>query len=176
MKKDLEYYMACPYRIEIEPIPPTKGGGYAASVPELGRFAVCADGETIEKAVTNLEAIKRERLADYLDKGLAIPEPKAEEEPEYSGHFVVRIPKVLHRNLALSARKNGVSLNQYVSTMLASGLQEDRITTGYQSLASEIRLLRKQVCSFTYNLKTIPFDIVGLSVSRADDLETIQAA
>src|SRR5437016_14136947 len=36
-----------------------------------------------------------------------------------SGRFVVRIPRGLHAELARQARVEGVSLNQYVATLLA---------------------------------------------------------
>jgi hypothetical protein len=36
-----------------------------------------------------------------------------------SGRFVVRIPRGLHAELARQARDEGVSLNQYVATLLA---------------------------------------------------------
>jgi hypothetical protein len=36
-----------------------------------------------------------------------------------SGRFVVRIPRGLHAELARQARNEGVSLNQYVATLLA---------------------------------------------------------
>ena len=34
-------------------------------------------------------------------------------EDRYSGKFVVRVPKSLHRSLAAAAEREGVSLNQY---------------------------------------------------------------
>jgi antitoxin HicB len=123
--KNLDYYLGLPYRIEIQPIPVHDGGGYEASIPRLGRFAVRGDGETIPEALQNLEEIKRERLTAYIDDGLAIPEPEPDEE-SYSGKFVVRIPKYLHRELALRAKENDVSLNHLVSTILASGLRAAR--------------------------------------------------
>ena len=174
MKKDLEYYLSLGYRIEVDAIPAEKGGGYVASLPELGRFAVCADGETVEEAIHNLEGMKRERLTDYLERGIAVPEPSLE-ETEYSGHFVVRIPKQLHRDLALRAKKNGVSLNQYVSTSLAGGLQEDRSLLAYEHLTEEIRSLRAQVCGLPYSMEPISFGISLPPTIRADDLDEAQA-
>lgn len=119
--KTLDYYMALRYRIEIAPIPEEKGGGYEASIPELGRYAVCADGETIQEALVNLEAIKRDVLEDHLEEGLPIPEPMPKEE-DYSGKFVLRIPKSLHRELSQRAREDNVSLNQYTTAVLSAGL------------------------------------------------------
>ncbi len=99
MKKDLNYYMSLPYIVELKPIPVKDGGGFSASIPQLGRYSLLADGETIEEAFQNLEEIKKERFAEYIEAGLTIPEPERDEE-DYSGKFVVRIPKYLHRDLA----------------------------------------------------------------------------
>ena len=41
------------------------------------------------------------------------------EKRQYSGRLMARIPKDLHRELAEAAKKNGVSLNQYVVYKLA---------------------------------------------------------
>ena len=49
--------------------------------------------------------------------GQAIPEPAPKEE--YSGKFVVRLPRSLHRQLVESAEREGVSLNQLVNVALA---------------------------------------------------------
>ena len=45
------------------------------------------------------------------------PEPLAERT--YSGRFVVRVPPETHRELALKAAEEGVSLNRLVSARLA---------------------------------------------------------
>jgi hypothetical protein len=48
---------------------------------------------------------------------MPIPEPRPEEE--YSGKFVVRVPRSLHRELVETAEREGVSLNQYINVALA---------------------------------------------------------
>lgn len=40
-------------------------------------------------------------------------------QKEYSGNLMLRIPKELHRDLAIAAKRNGVSLNQYAAYKLA---------------------------------------------------------
>ena len=45
-----------------------------------------------------------------LENNLPIPIPK--DIDGYSGKFVVRIPKTLHKRLSIEADKEGVSLNQ----------------------------------------------------------------
>ena len=44
------------------------------------------------------------------------------EQPEkpYSGHFMVRVEPALHRALAVAARREGMSLDKFVSRTLAS--------------------------------------------------------
>ena len=122
MKKDLDYYVSLPYRIEVVPISPEEGGGYMATLPEVGRMAITGDGETPEEAIRDLETQKSERFAEYLKKAIPIPEPVPAEE--YSGRLMLRMPKSLHRDLAAQARENAVSLNQFVTYLLGRSIQK----------------------------------------------------
>jgi predicted HicB family RNase H-like nuclease len=64
---------------------------------------------------------------------------KPERDPDrqdYSGRFVLRMPKFLHRELVQSARKNSVSLNQYVCALLAMNFQPDQ-TAGASDVVRE---------------------------------------
>ncbi len=118
MGKNIEHYLSLPYKIEIVKIPKEEGGGYMARLPRFGEMGMVGDGETVEEAIKNLEEVKKERFRFYLKEGLEIPEPE-EDIDNYSGRFVVRLPRFLHRELARAAKENGVSLNQYVCTLLA---------------------------------------------------------
>lgn len=119
MEKNLEYYMNINYPIEILKIIEEEGGGFQASIPLLGKYAFLGDGETIEEAITNLEETKKYLFQKYLEQGIPIPEPVEEdEEKEYSGKFVLRIPSELHRYLSFEARKNKTTLNQYCLYLL----------------------------------------------------------
>ena len=46
-----------------------------------------------------------------LEGGFPVPQPI--NDSQFSGKFVLRIPKTLHARLAMEAEKEGVSLNQY---------------------------------------------------------------
>jgi hypothetical protein len=44
---------------------------------------------------------------------------------EYTGKFLVRIPRSLHRALVKIAKREGVSLNQFVASLLSAGLSNN---------------------------------------------------
>ena len=115
MKKDFNYYMSLNYPVEISVIPEDEGGGYFACIPLL--HGCMTDGETVEEAYTNLQDAKREWIIDMLNRGLPINEPNM--KPRFSGRFVVRVPKTLHRLLAEESEREGISLNQCVNNSLA---------------------------------------------------------
>ena len=126
MKKTLEYYMNLNYPIQIFKIPDDEGGGYSASIPILGEYAFLGDGDTIEEAIENLNEVKEALFKEYLEDGIYINEPD-EEEQEYSGRFLVRIPKKLHRDLVCQAKENDISLNQFVVYLLTKALELDSV-------------------------------------------------
>lgn len=84
MKKDIDYYMKLKYKIKIIHIPKNLGGGFNASIPQLGEYAFIGDGETEEEALKDLEETKREYFQDYIKKGIEIPEPEVEEQANAS--------------------------------------------------------------------------------------------
>ncbi len=51
------------------------------------------------------------------ERGAMIPEPVT--TANFSGKFVVRVPRTLHKELVTAARREGSSLNAYVSYLLA---------------------------------------------------------
>ncbi|QTA84191.1 toxin-antitoxin system HicB family antitoxin [Desulfonema magnum] len=122
MKKDLNYYLHLPYKIEIVPIPPEDGGGYEASLPEIGRFAIVGDGETPAEAIADLERIKAEQFSYYLERGTDIPEPNPEKEEKYGERLVIRFPEILHRQIILQSKKNGISPDEFILQSVSSVL------------------------------------------------------
>jgi antitoxin HicB len=116
MKRNLEYYLKLPYRIEIIPSPE---GGYAAKVVELP--GCISQGQTLEEVAVNIEDAKICWLEVALEEGMQIPEPIANNE-DYSGKLVVRMPKTLHRLLVERAKEENVSLNQYINFQLSKGI------------------------------------------------------
>lgn len=115
MMKTIDEYMRLPYRMELYPDPDE--GGYVVAFPALK--GCLSSGETVEEAVRNAEDAKREWLKSAIESGISIPEPDTGEE--YSGQFKLRIPKSLHRQLSLSAKREGISMNQYCLYLLSAG-------------------------------------------------------
>ena len=99
MKKTVEEYMKYPYTIELTP----GDDGYFVKVKELpGCMSV---GETRTEALEMIEDAMRGWLEVALEDGVAIPLPQA--------------MRSLHAELAQAAECEGVSLNQYMVTLLA---------------------------------------------------------
>jgi predicted HicB family RNase H-like nuclease len=71
-----------------------------------------------EAALQGIQQVVREVVADMQSSGEAVPVPLAEKT--YSGEFRVRIPPMVHRQLALLAAEQGVSLNRLASAKLAA--------------------------------------------------------
>ena len=76
-----------------------------------------SDGETIAEALDNIMEAKAEWFTYMLENDLPIPEPM--DITKYSGKFVVRIPKSLHKTISEQSKMEGLSLNQYVANSLA---------------------------------------------------------
>lgn len=74
-------------------------------------------GSSPVEALLGLMMLVSEVLADMAANGEKIPEPLSERI--YSGKFMVRVTKDLHRRLALEAAEQQVSLNRLVSDRLA---------------------------------------------------------
>jgi predicted HicB family RNase H-like nuclease len=74
--------------------------------------------ENRSAALEGIVNLVKDVVADLEANGEIIPEPLAERS--YSGKFQVRISPELHRQLAIEAAEEKVSLNRYVSYKLAS--------------------------------------------------------
>lgn len=75
--------------------------------------------ESRNAAIDGLEHLVAEVVADMGKTGELIPEPFAERR--FSGTFNIRIGEHLHRDLAMHAAEERMSLNQYVVKKLAAG-------------------------------------------------------
>lgn len=116
--KSFEYYMSLPYKVEV--IPEDDGSGFTAIVPELPGCMTCAD--TIEELWEMITEAKQLWIEVALEDAGHIPEPAPIEDEQYSGRFVVRLPRSLHRQLAQRAKWDDTSLNTLVVALLSDGM------------------------------------------------------
>ena len=112
--KTLEYYKSLKYPIELL----ETDEGTVVSHPDLpGCYSF---GETVAEAIRNLDEVRNLWLEGQYKAHGEVPEPRDDED--YSGKFVLRVPKWLHRNLEKTAKREGVSLNQLVVSLLSKGV------------------------------------------------------
>ena len=120
----IDEYMDKPYTIVLQHDRDDDGNeGFVASVEELpGAYS---QGATLEEAAINVRDAMEGWISVALEDGVEIPEPR--DPSAYSGRFLLRIPTSLHAELARRAEREGVSLNQYVSTTLAGAVGYGRV-------------------------------------------------
>ena len=118
--KSLEDYLAMeyPFRVIAEP-----EGGFTVVFPDLP--GCLTQVERIEDVGPIADDVRRGWIETAYAHGTEIPLPTYPEE--YSGKFNLRIPKSLHRTLAESAEREGVSLNQYILMLLSQRDHEARL-------------------------------------------------
>ena len=122
-QKDLNTYLNLPYSVRI--YPEVDGSGYTAEIPDLPGCITCAD--TLAEVWELIEDAKRGWLELALADGDPIPMPAPPIEEQPSGKFTVRVPRSLHRKLSEEARREGVSLNQFVTVTLAESVSARRV-------------------------------------------------
>lgn len=105
------------HSIQLSQLKNEDGGGWIATVKELK--GCVADGETADEALCNM----KETLSLWLDvaseRGMEVPKPSFFEEEQYSGRLSLSMPRSLHSVLAQQSEQEGVSLNQYIVSLLS---------------------------------------------------------
>lgn len=87
--------------------------GLCVEFPSLSWLAKSPD-----EALEGIRKIVRQAVADMRKNGETPPSPLSSRP--FSGKFVVRIPPDVHRELAVKAAEQGISLNRLISAKLSS--------------------------------------------------------
>lgn len=114
--KTVKDYIDLPYNYIIHPVTDESGIYFYARVLELDGCQ--STGDTFDEAYENLRDAMKGWIATKLEGGFDIPRPVGYED--FSGKFIVRIPKSLHYKLTIEAEQEGVSLNQYALYKLSN--------------------------------------------------------
>ena len=93
--------------------------GLCAEFPSLSWLA-----PTPDEALSGIQELVNGVLVGMRANGESPPAPLADRT--YSGRFMVRVPPETHRELAIEAAEEGVSLNRLVSARLANSARTDR--------------------------------------------------
>jgi antitoxin HicB len=127
--KIAEVYLKKPYSRIL--IPDEESGTYTAIISE---FPGCiAQGDTPQEAYDHLEDAAKDWIEAALDLKQEIPSPS--QSLSFGGKILVRLPKSLHRQLALIAEREGVSLNQFIVSSLS---EKVGAFTLYDNLAQKL--------------------------------------
>ena len=134
-----QYYLSLRYPVTVRELAPEDGGGYMASIPQLGSATFVADGETAAEALEALDALRRHLIPHLLREGEELPEPADENETieQYSGNLVLRIPKRLHARLASEAKRSACSINKLATELLSQNLERSVLLREMRRLVEE---------------------------------------
>ncbi len=93
--------------------------GFIAVAPDLP--GASAWGRSEAAAIEELHTVIELWVKAARKMSNPVPKPSDRADVNYSGKFLMRVPKRLHSELAHAARAQGVSLNQYVLYLLTRG-------------------------------------------------------
>ena|ERR1700690_1387720 len=106
------------YPITIRKLTKEEGGGFLAEALDLQ--GCMSDGETVQEAVDNVQDAIKCWVVGALETGDLIPEPSTDND--YNGKILFRSPKRIHRKLSEMSKKEGMSVNSIMLSIIAEGL------------------------------------------------------
>ena len=109
MKNNIEKYT---YRIEWS----EDDQCHVARCLEFPSLAV--HGDTTEEALREIEYVVAESVKWMQEEGEIVPQPLGLKK--FKGHLSLRIPPEKHRDLAIRCAEEGVSLNRFILSRLAT--------------------------------------------------------
>jgi predicted RNase H-like HicB family nuclease len=114
----VEEYTSRPYHFLLVRDGEDKGRPWTAAVEELP--GCTSHGKTSGEALDGIEAAMAKWIAVALEEGREIPEPRS--AATHSGRLLLRMPRTLHADLTRASEREGVSLNQFITDVLASAI------------------------------------------------------
>lgn len=114
----VEDYTALPYHLLVVRDGENKGKPWTASVEELP--GCTTRGKTADDALAAIESAMAKWIAVALEEERDIPEPRS--ATSHSGRLLLRMPRTLHADLTRVSEREGVSLNQFITDVLAAAI------------------------------------------------------
>ncbi|GHU47752.1 pilus biosynthesis protein HicB [Clostridia bacterium] len=103
-------YLKLPYTRLVNEINDESGHYWYGKILELDGCQ--SNGETAEQLMLNLDEAMEGWIETKLAHNLPVPKP-TEYSERHSGKYLLRMPRSLHQRLAIEAKREGVSFNQY---------------------------------------------------------------
>lgn len=114
----VDYYAGLPYHLTVVRDDEDKAKPWSASVEEL--TGCSSRGRTPEEALNAVRTSMTGWIELALEEGREIPEPKS--PTSHSGRLLLRMPRTLHAELTRASDREGVSLNQFITDVLAAAV------------------------------------------------------
>jgi len=111
-------YTGLPYHLLVVRDGEDKGKPWTASVEELP--GCTSQGKTSEEALGGIQSAMAKWIAVAVEEGREIPEPRS--ATSHSGRLLLRMPRTLHADLTRASEREGVSLNQFITDVLAAAV------------------------------------------------------
>ncbi len=103
---------------------------------------LAAHGRTAEKAIVQIKAAVRDALSILAEDGDAPPEPLGAQR--YSGRLLWRMGPTLHREVALAAAEEAMSINQFLNKAVSAQLRASQLGGQLAKDESSTRSPRKR--------------------------------
>jgi antitoxin HicB len=117
-ERSTDYYASLPYHLSVVRDAEEKAKPWTASVEELS--GCTSRGRTPEEALNGVRSAMTSWIEVALGEGREIPEPRS--ETSHSGRLLLRMPRTLHAELTRASEREGVSLNQFITDVLAAAV------------------------------------------------------
>ncbi len=140
------------YPVELKEVSDDSGDYWVASIPVLGRHSFRAFGDTAAEALEELESVRRALIEDIYEHDGVIPLPPDDADTDHNGVPGLRISRSLHAIAARRAQEEGVSLNRYLTELIASGIGRD----------ATVRMLENRIIELTRGVKTLSQSMAGV--------------
>jgi antitoxin HicB len=111
------------YRFTVRPLSKDEGGGYLVEYPDIP--GCMSDGETIEEAIANGREALRDCVAVFEESGRKVPKPGIQ-----AAQWRQRLPRTLYSKLTAQAENEGVSINSFVTAIIAEAIGSGRANPG----------------------------------------------
>ena len=103
------------YRFTVRPLSKEEGGGYLVEYPDIP--GCMSDGETVEEAIANGREALRDCVAVLQESGRKAPKPGID-----AAQWRQRLPRTLYSKLTVQAENEGVSINSFVTAIIAEAI------------------------------------------------------